>query len=419
MYVASPLSMIQSYRTHNDYYRVSTVQRVASSKPSAAHQGRPFPYEQTAYHHKAKAAATELAALLKSAQNVKQTAQSLVSGPAAGILNQRVVVTSKPHGLKAEAKANASLQTHKLQVLSLADAQSNAGVSSSRHSATPVQTGWNEFSLQQGDELTSFSIHIGAEDSFEQSLIKIQKALNRQGTGIHASIIEDRTNKVHLELTSLHSGENHTFTLSDLSGNAVSALGLDHIHNPAANAAYNLNGKLFTSDTNIIFADEGKLKLTLLQSDTGDITVTTSPDSEAIVQPIKKLIDEYNEFQQKLSNSPDFLNRSMIQGLGRAASPLDLNELGISEDSQGALLLDESKLKKQVIEQYERISKSLGSVNGLASGLAHSFATMEELPAQALFQLDASALKSYGQYKSQLQAYLPVPMNGLLLDRMM
>lgn len=75
MFIVSPLTIIQSYRTHNDYHRVSNVQRVASSKQASSRQHTQYPYEQTAYYRHAQAAAYKAESMLNSSPDTRLSSE--------------------------------------------------------------------------------------------------------------------------------------------------------------------------------------------------------------------------------------------------------------------------------------------------------------------------------------------------------
>ena len=190
--------------------------------------------------------------------------------------------------------------------------------------------------------------------------------------------------------------------------------------NQASSASYRVDGgSWLSSESNGIEMDQGKLELTLLQAAPEEITITIQPDSSAIVKPIEQLISVYNQFQSRLQTVPAYLNRSLVQGLERAAMPYSLENLHITERADGMLHIQVDDLKQQLTNNNRELKDSISRIQQLASGLANSFGKLEELPAQSLFQLDSSSLQPYSHYQSQLHSYLPVPMNGLLLDHRM
>jgi flagellar hook-associated protein 2 len=382
MIAASPVHMVNAYKINYDYFKVSATRRIA--------------------------------------QSTKQSAQLLLSDSPLSVLNQRVAVSSKPDKLKAEVKSGSAIQSFRVKISALASEQQNVGISSSKAAASPVQSGWNEFSLKQDGETTSIQVFIVAGETHEQTLGKIKAALNGRISGIQAAIVEDGRGKSLLKISSSHTGSKHAFALQDISGNAVTALGLNQKERSASNAAYSVGGgALQSSESNDIQLDKGNVKLSLLKTDSEEISVTTQADNDAIAAPIKQLVREYNQFQQHLHSAPGYLNRSLVQSLEHAAKPHTLEQLGLTEKADGTLSFNEAEFKQQVTDHYSDMKKSLIGVGGLASSLSRSFGRLDQMPSQALLNLDGSSLKSYSLYQSQMQTYLPLPMNGLLLDRAM
>lgn len=90
MYVISPTYTVDTYRSNNDFYRISAVQRASRNQPVKARLPEEYTFEQTPHRQYVRAAASGIAELLNSAQAVKQSAQALLTGGAAAALNQRL-----------------------------------------------------------------------------------------------------------------------------------------------------------------------------------------------------------------------------------------------------------------------------------------------------------------------------------------
>jgi flagellar capping protein FliD len=144
--------------------------------------------------------------------------------------------------------------------------------------------------------------------------------------------------------------------------------------------------------------------------------LSSENDSESIIEPIRQFVHTYNEFQDSLRDSPEYLNRSLLIGLEQAAKPYSLKEIGITKLDNGSLELQEDELQDQIKNHSSSTLKSLGSLTNFAATLSNSIGQLQQLPSESLFQMSRSQLKPYGQYRSHLQSYLPVPMSGLLLD---
>jgi hypothetical protein len=76
MITTSPIYMINAYRVNNDYYRVDATRRILGGQQESPRQPRRSPIARSAYNQAAQTKASGLSTLLKSAQNVKQSAVS-------------------------------------------------------------------------------------------------------------------------------------------------------------------------------------------------------------------------------------------------------------------------------------------------------------------------------------------------------
>jgi hypothetical protein len=85
---AYPITALISYQTHKDYYRVSKVSAITGGKTSTSRQPLDLSYDQSAYKQLAKSAAKGLTGFVQSAQNVKQSAQTLVESQLPLVRNQ-------------------------------------------------------------------------------------------------------------------------------------------------------------------------------------------------------------------------------------------------------------------------------------------------------------------------------------------
>ncbi|MCD1259921.1 flagellar filament capping protein FliD [Paenibacillus athensensis] len=420
MISASPIYMTNMYRANGDFYRVSAARAASPVKPLVSRQPLNLPFERLAYKQLAQTAASGVASLVQTAQNARQAAQAFLSGGGAALIDRRAVVSTKPGSVSGEAKSGAALKSYRVQVSAVATAQRNAGLSVSRAAASPVQQGWNELELQQDGEATRLRFYTGSGETAEQTLGKLRSAINRAGADVQAAMVDDGGGQSHLQLTSRRTGQQAAFTLRDIAGNAVKALGLNRTETAAQNAVYRVDGGPETiSQSNDIELENGAVTLHLHAADDEEVTLTAQADSDAMLKPLKQLVDSYNRFRRELEQAPDMLNRSLLQSLERAARPSTLSQLGVTELEDGSLELDEAAFKQQVADHYGNVRQSLGGVSGLAASLNASFGKLAHQPAEALLRFDGSPLQTYSQYRAKLQAYLPVPLSGLLLDQSM
>lgn len=135
-----------------------------------------------------------------------------------------------------------------------------------------------------------------------------------------------------------------------------------------------------------------------------------------ITENLQAFIQTYNELQDQLGDSPDYVSHALLQNLEGAAKPSTLRDLGITTSDNGKLTLQPEALAKQPNQPSGILGKSLLDLTNFASSLVSRIDLLQQQPSVSLFQLSSSPLKPYGQYQSRLEAYLPVPMRGILLD---
>ncbi|MNY12964.1 hypothetical protein D3C86_1460720 [compost metagenome] len=119
--------------------------------------------------------------------------------------------------------------------------------------------------------------------------------------------------------------------------------------------------------------------------------VNTNVTSQTnITQKVQDFIHTYHTWQDQLEDSPDYISHPQLQDL-----------------------------EKQLKQPDELDRKSLMNLTSFAGSLANRIDRLQQLPSASMFELSASPLNPYSQYQSQLSAYLPVPMRGLLVDAKM
>ncbi|MDR6554179.1 hypothetical protein [Paenibacillus qinlingensis] len=152
-------------------------------------------------------------------------------------------------------------------------------------------------------------------------------------------------------------------------------------------------------------------------------TMNTHELSEAssanIADNIQTFIHTYNDLQDQLGDSPDYVSHALLLGLEGAAGSTTLHDLGISKNTEGKLVLQADVLEEQRKQPIGMDRQNLLTLNKFASSLVSNIDRLLQQPAVSLFQLSDSPLQPYGQYQSQLRTYLPVPIRGLLLDTKM
>lgn len=126
-----------------------------------------------------------------------------------------------------------------------------------------ISSGLNTIALKVGANTKNISFTIDNNDTNQSSLKKMASAINFAKTGVTASVSTDtKTGTSFLKMTSDKTGTENIFSISDVNGNAATASGASSITTQAQNAEYTLDGKQYTSQSNTISTDNGKVQST-------------------------------------------------------------------------------------------------------------------------------------------------------------
>ena len=190
---------------------------------------------------------------------------------------------------------------------------------------------------------------------------KLEKLINKAGVGITASIVDDGARSA-LEIASNHTGlkagevsqfEVYESTSSSLAGGAVGYLGLDMVAAPATNAHFKLNSEERAAVSNH-FTVGGKFDINLKDTtDTGDpIHVGVKKDNEALIQHVRSLVDNYNDFIGSASGISDEKFKSTklrAEIIGIAQQHLSqAQDIGVALEAGGTIAIDDELLKQAV-----------------------------------------------------------------------
>jgi len=216
------------------------------------------------------------------------------------------------------------------------------------------------FSLRIADskgQARSFSVKLSQSDDNKSAMQAMANSINNAGAGVRATVVEDKENStVSLRLDATGTGENNgRFTVSD-----ESPAGLGRVDKEAANAAYSINGREFTSQSNDVSIMDG---VSARLAGTGSTSVSYSRDFDDAVSSVKSFLDEYNRLKELSGNSPEL--KSRFEAL-EMSFRRDLAYAGIGRDTQGNLAVtDEDRLKESIQSgSFARNFQGFGSLGG-------------------------------------------------------
>ncbi|MFC5451511.1 hypothetical protein [Paenibacillus aestuarii] len=131
--------------------------------------------------------------------------------------------------------------------------------------------------------------------------------------------------------------------------------------------------------------------------------------SGALSGSMHNYVQAFNQLKTQLRSASASFNSSALDQIEQSASPSPLNDAGIDQLEDGTFEL----------KNPDQVQASTPGWTRLVQSIKDNMGQIDQAPSEALLQLNQSPLSPYRKYRLPLQAYLPVPLHGLLLDRRM
>lgn len=333
--------------------------------------------------------------------DVMQSANSLKASNTAGVMNSLTAVSSETDVASVTNRysgyasyAARPAQNMTLEVSQVATAQQNR--------SDGVKSG----ALAEGDMAFTISgpkgnvdINIsatkdsGATKTNGQMLREAAAAINKSDAGVIASVTQEN-GKAVLSLQSRSTGTDAAF---EVSGQMGAAEGLQNISEEAVNAEYSVttNGetKDYTSQSNSIQLDMGRIQADLKTTGTTDISV--GPDTDKVVSAVSDLLKNYNKAVGFLQDNASHGRgtASQLQNFERSiGAAQSLKKLGITTDKEGQLVLDKEALTKALQEEPTLAKDLLSGRGGLAENLYNRSSSAMNTNSASLISNDLRAI---------------------------
>jgi len=313
---------------------------------------------------------TTLSSLNSSAYELKSASEDLVASNKSSAFQSRVASSDASAAVTATAESGAKTQTYKISISQTAQAQTNKGTALSSDSKTTLEEGTKSIKISSGEKNTTVSFKVEAGQTNKDVLTDMATAINNSSSGVTAKVVNDEKSKTsYLEVTGNDTGAKNTFSISDVSGNAVETTGISKIETESKNAAYKIDGKDYTSSSNNISLDNGKVNITLKDVTKKETTVTVAQDKKAIEDSISSFVKSYNKSLSASSSSDSIISQKLGSQLKSIVSSRQnsLDSIGINVNSDGSLEIDEEKLSKTLESEPDKVKQIMGGSNGVAS----------------------------------------------------
>lgn len=306
----------------------------------------------------------------------------------------RTATSSNKDVFTATATQEVPAGSYDVEVVSLATAQKLTSQAFVGGRTAVVGTG--TLKVAYGD--TSFDVDIADGHG---TLAEIRDAINaaKGNSGVTASIINESGGS-RLVLTARNSGIGNAVTITQSGGDGgLSALVFDPA-NPGANTLtetaakdshVRVNGHDYKGPTNSVTGAVDGLTLNLAKADAGtEYTVTIADDLDGTVTKIKKFVTDFNSLARVLGSLQSYnattgkagamLGDAYVRGLHSdvrrmisdpvtegTGSYTTLASIGITTDSTGQLVVNDTKLKAALEADFDGIASMFAASDGVAT----------------------------------------------------
>lgn len=256
---------------------------------------------------------------------------------------------------------------------------------------------------------TAKTVVVDAGNNANGSLNSVATAINSANAGIKAEVESVSTGGYRLKITSADTGTEHTLriTVSDADSNSTDNSGLSALaYNPTAttdagknlselvaaqNAAFTVNGKSYTSQSNE--AGNAIQDITLKLADTGAANVTITRDFKSFQASTRKFANAYNALvgqvaevaRQSAAAGPSVNNERTKETLadmhntleqtssGTGGERLTLADIGVTSKANGKLEVDNNALEKSFGRNPDGAASLIANVSRKLADIAGKF----------------------------------------------
>ena len=305
--------------------------------------------------------------------NVANQGQKLTVDASNSVFNDRSAASSDTNVLTAtaydalSADTGASEATYHISVTQLALSQQNTSNELNKTDASAVNIGSNTFNITINGQDHELSIVVAQGGTNADVLQRLTTAINDANIAITAKVTSGSSASTQqIIIKSDNTGTANAFSISDVSGNAITATGADNITASAQDAAYAVDGTNFTSGYNTVYLDNGMVTVNLVG--VGDAELTIVPDANEVDSAITNFISELNFFIGFLQDNNDYLKDEVLETINSYISDhkSEFESFGITKNNDGILVIDQDKLSEAVSQNLEGIKNAFSGIYGLS-----------------------------------------------------
>lgn len=345
-----------------------------------------------------------------TAWGVVQTALAKVQTAAAALKDTSAIASTKVSSTNTAFTAtlanDAAAGNFSVEVTQLAKAQSllSKSATSKDGDLGDSSLASRTITITQPGQKDPMTITLSKDQT---SLTDIKDAINKQQGSVTASIIKSDDNTYYLALTSRDTGTTNEMTVSTDDSALAQYIGFTKGGSSngmteqveAADAKLSINGVAITRSSNTITDAPEGVTLNLTKTNTGSPeTLSVTKDNAPMIAAVQAYVDAYNSLQTTISNqtkytavdqgstSQDSSNgdllgdgtlrniqtslRSKLSTSAHSGGSISLlSQIGITQDVNGKLTVDSTKLNKALDEKSADVVSFL-SGDGKTTGFA-------------------------------------------------
>lgn len=339
-----------------------------------------------------------LSELYSQVSSLSLLADKLTATEINSVFNDRTAKSSDSSVLTATAWDGylpgtvATEATYDISVSQLAQGQENTSATLAGSDESVVDAGINVFSFIIDELDYELTITVAADATNGDILYEISRVINEKVSGVAAEIAEN-DGALNMTLTSDATGTAASFSVSDITGNAVAATAMDTITTEASDAVYSVNEEEFASATNSVYLDNAAVQANFYG--VGDVTLDVGPNETSVYNAVTSLAYGINSFIDFYNSNSDYLREDLLVSFNSIIADQEtyLESIGITVGNEGFVQINEYALTNAINQNPLAVEDIFASFDGLAEKIS-SYTTRVAFESPLSYAREADTLST-------------------------
>jgi flagellar hook-associated protein 2 len=322
-----------------------------------------------------------ISTIRKDASELFTQGKNLVDDSKTGLFQSKAASSSNDKKVTAVAIAGSTNKNYNIEIKNTATYQSNKSSDVNASEKAIFSQGDNTFTINYAGKSKDVSFKVEEGDSNEKAMSNMVSAINNSDTGVKASVVKDsKTNLMCMKIDSKETGKDNSFEIKDKTGNAVDVSGVQNKTVEAKDANYSVNGIGYTSKTNDITIDNGKVNLELKENTESPIKIAVKNDNDKIKKGIENFVNNYNKFSGDIQNND--LDSTILNSSTSALKRNEtrLKDIGITINEDNSLSIDKKRLNDAIENNADKVKNILSGYTGIGQKITSAAKATEVNP---------------------------------------